>query len=78
MIVSPPFLPAQTAAHDEDDDDARFVRSSMPGGDPDAGAYPVSFDMNWHGGSWRGVSPVYEAGAGVDALRIITGAVPLR
>ena len=62
MIISPPFLPRRAAATSEpadpeafadpDDDlhDAAYVASAMVGGDPGAGAYPVSQDMNWHGG----------------------------
>jgi predicted chitinase len=46
MILSPPFLPDRQAG----ETDEQFVRRCMTGGDPGSGSYPVSFQMNWHGG----------------------------
>ena len=46
MILSPPFLPDRLAG----ETDEQFVRRCMTGGDPGAGSYPVSYQMNWHGG----------------------------
>ncbi len=46
MILSPPFLPARQDA----DSDEQYVRRAMTGGDPGSGSYPVSYQMNWHGG----------------------------
>ncbi|MDU4256119.1 M23 family metallopeptidase [Pseudomonas sp.] len=46
MIISPPFLPAPIAG----ETDEAFVERAMPGGAVGDGAYPLSFDLNWHGG----------------------------
>ena len=46
MILSPPFLLDRQA----NESDEAFVQRCMPGGEPGEGGYPVSFQMNWHGG----------------------------
>ncbi len=46
MLISPPFLLARAA--DESDDD--WINRCMIGGQPGAGAFPVSFSLGWHGG----------------------------
>lgn len=46
MIISPPFIPAPIAG----ETDEAFVERAMPGGAVGDGAYPLSFDLNWHGG----------------------------
>ncbi|WP_054909007.1 M23 family metallopeptidase [Pseudomonas sp. NBRC 111135] len=46
MIISPPFIPAPIAG----ETDEAFVERAMPGGEVGDGAYPLSFDLNWHGG----------------------------
>ena len=46
MLISPPFLPANAAQTD----DATWVDAVMPGGTPGDGAYPLSFNLGWHGG----------------------------
>jgi hydroxyethylthiazole kinase len=62
MLISPPFLPPRAA---NQTDDAAYVDAAMPGGEPGDGGFPISFDMNWHGGlhlqapsSAQGVEPV--------------------
>ena len=46
MLISPPFLPARTANESEDD----WIGRCMSGGLPGDGAFPVSFNLGWHGG----------------------------
>jgi hypothetical protein len=46
MLISPPFLPAPI---DGESDDA-YVNRAMQGGVPGDGGFPLSFDLNWHGG----------------------------
>lgn len=46
MIISPPFIPTPVAG----ETDEAFVNRAMPGGNLGDGAYPLSFDLNWHGG----------------------------
>jgi predicted chitinase/murein DD-endopeptidase MepM/ murein hydrolase activator NlpD len=46
MFVSPPFLPEPAAAETDD----QFVERAMSGGAAGDGGYPLSFDLNWHGG----------------------------
>ncbi|MDN6859216.1 M23 family metallopeptidase [Pseudomonas sp. CAN2814] len=46
MIISPPFIPAPVAG----ETDEAFVERAMPGGNLGDGAFPLSFDLNWHGG----------------------------
>ena len=46
MLISPPFLPDRRA----DESDAAFVACAMAGDEPGRGAWPVSFNLGWHGG----------------------------
>lgn len=46
MIISPPFLPTPVAGETDDE----FLARAMVGGIPGDGGYPLSFDLNWHGG----------------------------
>jgi hydroxyethylthiazole kinase len=46
MIISPPFIPAPVAG----ETDEAFLARAMVGGVPGDGGYPLSFDLNWHGG----------------------------
>lgn len=46
MLISPPFLPARGAAESED----AWIERCMSGGLPGQGAFPVSFNLGWHGG----------------------------
>lgn len=46
MIISPPFIPAPIAG----ETDEAFLARAMVGGVPGDGGYPLSFDLNWHGG----------------------------
>ena len=46
MLISPPFLPTRTADESEDG----WLDRCMAGGAPGAGAFPVSFNLGWHGG----------------------------
>lgn len=47
MLISPPFLPAPTAG----EDDEAFLNRAMLCGAPGDGFFPISFDLNWHGGT---------------------------
>ncbi|HSW08870.1 hydroxyethylthiazole kinase [Aquabacterium sp.] len=46
MLISPPFLPARAANESEAD----WLDRCMAGGEPGDGAYPLSFNLGWHGG----------------------------
>ena len=46
MLISPPFLPARNLADTED----AWIDRCMSGGLPGQGAFPVSFNLDWHGG----------------------------
>lgn len=46
MLISPPFLPRQT--HGEADTD--YLDRALHEGAPGQGAFPVSTELNWHGG----------------------------
>jgi hydroxyethylthiazole kinase len=46
MIISPPFIPAPVEGESDDE----FLARAMVGGAPGDGGYPLSFDLNWHGG----------------------------
>jgi hydroxyethylthiazole kinase len=45
MLISPPFLPARGNLTEE-----QWLDAAMPGGVPGAGAYPLSAQLDWHGG----------------------------
>jgi hydroxyethylthiazole kinase len=46
MIISPPFIPSPIAGETDD----AFLARAMVGGIPGDGGFPLSFDLNWHGG----------------------------
>ncbi len=46
MLISPPFLPTPIANESDED----YVHRCMSGDSPGDGAFPVSFQMGWHGG----------------------------
>ncbi|WP_405119433.1 hypothetical protein [Pseudomonas leptonychotis] len=46
MLISPPFIPRTIAGENDD----AFINRAMLGGSPGDGAFPLSFDLNWHGG----------------------------
>lgn len=46
MLISPPFIPTLIAGENDD----VFINRAMLGGTPGDGAFPLSFDLNWHGG----------------------------
>lgn len=45
MLISPPFLPARG-----NQTEAQWLEAAMSGGTPGDGAYPLSFNLGWHGG----------------------------
>lgn len=47
MLISPPFIPSQVAGENDD----AFINRAMQGGIPGDGGFPLSFDLNWHGGA---------------------------
>ena len=46
MLISPPFLPPRANNQTEDD----WLNAAMTGDSPGRGAFPVSFNLGWHGG----------------------------
>ena len=46
MLISPPFLPARAANETEEG----WLERCMAGDAPGDGAYPLSFNLGWHGG----------------------------
>lgn len=46
MLISPPFLPPRTEQQTEDE----WLDLAMNGDAPGRGAFPVSFNLGWHGG----------------------------
>ena len=46
MLISPPFLPARLDSETED----AWIDRCMAGGQPGDGAFPLSFNLGWHGG----------------------------
>jgi predicted chitinase len=46
MLISPPFLPTRLATEAED----AWIDRCMAGGQPGDGAFPLSFNLGWHGG----------------------------
>jgi len=46
MLISPPFLPPRAANQSDDD----WLNTTMMGDAPGRGAFPVSFNIGWHGG----------------------------
>lgn len=47
MLISPPFLPAPIAG----ESDEAYLNRAMLCGEPGDGFFPISFDLNWHGGT---------------------------
>lgn len=46
MLISPPFLPPRIDNQTDDD----WIDIAMAGGMPGQGAFPVSYNLGWHGG----------------------------
>lgn len=46
MLISPPFLPPRNATESEND----WIDRCMSGGLPGEGAFPLGFNLGWHGG----------------------------
>lgn len=46
MLISPPFIPSPVAG----ESDEAFLNRAMQGGVHGDGGFPLSFDLNWHGG----------------------------
>ncbi|MCC6075356.1 hypothetical protein ACFPTX_12850 [Pseudomonas sp. GCM10022188] len=46
MIISPPFIPTPISG----ENDQSFLDRAMQGGTPGDGGFPLSYDLNWHGG----------------------------
>ena len=46
MIISPPFIPDPVAGQS----DSAFLDATMVCGEPGTGGFPISFELNWHGG----------------------------
>jgi predicted chitinase len=63
MLLSPPFCPPRAAAETED----QYIDRAMRAGTAGDGGFPVSFDMNWHGGIHLTAPP----GRGNNAVRAI-------
>lgn len=47
MLISPPFIPTPVAG----ESDEAFLDRAMLCGAPGDGFFPISFDLNWHGGT---------------------------
>ncbi|MEF9672805.1 M23 family metallopeptidase [Pseudomonas sp. PCH446] len=47
MLISPPFIPTPAAG----ESDEAFLSRAMLCGAPGDGFFPISFDLNWHGGT---------------------------
>ncbi|MHC8346818.1 M23 family metallopeptidase [Pseudomonas sp. RT6P73] len=69
MIISPPFIPAPVAG----ETDEAFLARAMVGGVPGDGGYPLSFDLNWHGGMH--LTAPQEGGKPLPVSAISDGAV---
>ncbi|RYP58152.1 hypothetical protein DL771_011327 [Monosporascus sp. 5C6A] len=65
MLISPPFLPPRAADQTED----QWLEAAMPGGEPGNGAYPVSYNLGWHGGLHLTAPP--RGNSGVELVRAI-------
>jgi predicted chitinase len=46
MLISPPFLPPRQTSQSEND----WLEAAMQCGQPGDGAFPLSFQLGWHGG----------------------------
>ncbi len=67
MLISPPFLPKR---NDNESDEA-YVRRSMTGDAPGAGAFPVSYQNRWHGGLH--LTPPFEHNVDLEIRAIADG-----
>jgi predicted chitinase len=72
MLISPPFLPKRN----EDETDEAYVRRSMTGDAPGAGAFPVSYRNRWHGGLH--LTPPWERSEDLDIRAIADGVLVYR
>ena len=70
MIVSPPFLLPPVANETED----QFIDRCITGGTAGDGGFPVSFELNWHGGIHL-TAPVDASGAPAPVRAIADGVV---
>lgn len=50
MLISPPFLSTPQGASNANESDEAYVARNMVGGTPGNGAFPVSFNFQWHAG----------------------------
>ena len=67
MLISPPFLPKR----DDKESDEAYVRRSMTGDAPGAGAFPVSYQSRWHGGLH--LTPPFEHNVDLEIRAIADG-----
>jgi len=67
MIISPPFLPKPNTGENDD----AYLARAMLGGTPGDGGYPLSFDLNWHGGVH--LSAPLESGKAIPVRAISNG-----
>jgi hydroxyethylthiazole kinase len=67
MLISPPFLPKR----DDKESDEAYVRRSMIGDAPGAGAFPVSYQSRWHGGLH--LTPPFEHNVDLEIRAIADG-----
>lgn len=72
MLISPPFLPKR----EENESDEAYVRRSMTGDAPGAGAFPVSYQKRWHGGLH--LTPPFERNKDLDIRAIADGVLVFR
>lgn len=54
MLISPPFLPPRRQNQSDDE----WIDVAMAGGTPGHGAFPVSFNLGWHGGLHLNAPPL--------------------
>ncbi len=71
MLLSPPFLPPPRP----NESDADFVERAMQGGEPGTGGYPVSFQLDWHGGLHLAAPPAASGGGTLPVRAIADGTV---
>jgi predicted chitinase len=63
MLISPPFLPARGNQTED-----QWLDAAMDGGQPGDGAFPLSFNLGWHGGVHLSAPP---GAAGSEQVRAI-------
>jgi predicted chitinase len=64
MLLSPPFLVPRNANETEE----AWIDRCMPGGNPGDGAFPISFNLSWHGGVHLTAPALAEGIAAVRAI----------